>query len=580
VADGWSLDLLVEELRTLYGAAIERTVDALGTALEGVLPALPVQYADYALWQRGWLQGAALEEELTYWRERLTGAPTVELAPDFTRPAVPRYQGALLRFRLSKAVSSWVRSFGQQHQATPYMVLLAAFKVLVGRYTGQEDVVVGTDIVGRPEEALSGLVGFFVNTLVLRTAVGQAEEFGEVVSRVRETMLGAQQYGTVPFERVVEEVKPERDTSRHAFFQIMFAQFCRGGQILLPQNEATAEELSFAPYVSEATTSKFDLTFIVGESEEELYGSLEYDTDLYTASTAKRLLGHYKALLEALATDATGPVALLPISSFSDDASELSSVFVDEAASSSELSGLAAWNATERDYPLARTAAGLVAEQAAARPDAVALSEQGARPSHVTYGALMARAERLASGLATAPLAEAPLAAAPLAETVVGVAGVRSPELFAALLGVWRAGGAYVPLSLEDPAARWAEQVRDAGVQTVLATAGSRSAVAERVPPGVTVLSIEDLLGVSLPEASTTEAVPEGAAVPDGAAVAATWLADEAATDETARARRLAYILFTSGSTGRPKGAMVEQRGLVNHLLAKVDALALDPTAV
>ncbi|MEL7170631.1 MAG: condensation domain-containing protein, partial [Bacteroidota bacterium] len=536
-----SLDLLVEELRTLYGAAIERTVDALGTALEGVLPALPVQYADYALWQRGWLQGAALEEELTYWRERLTGAPTVELAPDFTRPAVPRYQGALLRFRLSKAVSSWVRSFGQQHQATPYMVLLAAFKVLVGRYTGQEDVVVGTDIVGRPEDALSGLVGFFVNTLVLRTAVGQAEEFGEVVSRVRETMLGAQQYGTVPFERVVEEVKPERDTSRHAFFQIMFAQFCRGGQILLPQNEATAEELTFAPYVSEATTSKFDLTFIVGESEEELYGSLEYDTDLYTASTAKRLLGHYKALLEALATDATGPVALLPISSFSDDASELSSVFVDEAASSSELSGLAAWNATERGYPLARTAAGLVAEQAAARPDAVALSqqgelsqqgtlseqatlsEQGARPSHVTYGALVARAERLASRLAAAPLATAPLAEAPLAETVVGVAGARSPELFAALLGVWRAGGAYVPLSLEDPAARWAEQVRDAGVQTVLATAGSRSAVAERVPPGVTVLSIEDLLGVSLPEASTTEAVPEGAAVPDGAAVAASW---------------------------------------------------------
>ncbi|MEO0743647.1 MAG: AMP-binding protein, partial [Bacteroidota bacterium] len=214
---------------------------------------------------------------------------------------------------------------------------------------------------------------------------------------------------------------------------------------------------------------------------------------------------------------------------------------------------------------------------------------------HVTYGALVARAERLASGLATAPqaaalsaaapLAEARQTAAPLAETVVGVAGARSPELFAALLGVWCAGGAYVPLSLEDPAARWAEQVRDAGVQTVLASAGSLPAVAERVPSGVTVLSIEDLLGVSTPAAEST---PDGAAVPeavseavaDGAAVAATWLADEAATDPAARARRLAYVLFTSGSTGRPKGAMVEQRGLVNHLLAKVDALALGPTAV
>ncbi|MEO1077829.1 MAG: condensation domain-containing protein, partial [Bacteroidota bacterium] len=208
VADGWSMDLLVEELTTLYGAALESAEESPEQALEGVLPALPVQYADYALWQRGWLQGAALEEELTYWRERLTGAPTVELAPDFTRPAMPRYQGARTRFDLSDLVSSWVRSFGQRYQATPYMVFLAAFKVLVGRYTGREDVVVGTDVAGRTEEALSGLVGFFVNTLVLRTSVEMDASFEEVVSRVRETVLGAQQYGTVPFERVVEEVKP------------------------------------------------------------------------------------------------------------------------------------------------------------------------------------------------------------------------------------------------------------------------------------------------------------------------------------------------------------------------------------
>ncbi|MEL6612772.1 MAG: condensation domain-containing protein, partial [Bacteroidota bacterium] len=282
VADGWSMDLLVEELTTLYGAALESAEESPEQALEGVLPALPVQYADYALWQRGWLQGAALEEELTYWRERLTGAPTVELAPDFTRPAMPRYRGARARFDLSDLVSSWVRSFGQRYQATPYMVFLAAFKVLVGRYTGREDVVVGTDVAGRTEEALSGLVGFFVNTLVLRTSVEMDASFEEVVSRVRETVLGAQQYGTVPFERVVEEVKPERDTSRHPLFQILFSWQDTAAQRGDGALKSIADDLTVSTFGTSHQVAQFDLSLEISEDDGRFTAVLEYDTDLYT----------------------------------------------------------------------------------------------------------------------------------------------------------------------------------------------------------------------------------------------------------------------------------------------------------
>ncbi len=281
VSDGWSMGLLMQEVSALYNAYSE--------GRESPLAELPLQYGDYAVWQREWLQGEALERQLDYWRRQLAGAPALEL-PTKVRPAVKRYEGATLSFALDADVMRGLRELSRREGATLFMTLLAGFQALLGRYSGQQDISVGTPIAGRTRAETEGLVGFFVNTLVLRTKLDGDPTFRELLGRVKEACFGAYAQQDVPFERVVEELQPERDLSRTPLFQVMF----------MLQNEAPGigglRGLSVEPLETTSVNAKFDLTLALGESKDGLRGTLQYSSDLFDAATMERFAEHFRRL--------------------------------------------------------------------------------------------------------------------------------------------------------------------------------------------------------------------------------------------------------------------------------------------
>src|SRR6185369_11637025 len=301
ISDGWSLGVLVREVGALYRAFSEGSASPL--------PALPVQYLDYAVWQREQLTSEFLAEQLSYWREQLSGAPAVlGLPTDHVRPAVKRYRGARERLELSAELTAALKALSREQGVTLFMVLLAAFKVLLWRYSGQADVVVGTPIANRQQSEIEGLIGFFVNTLALRTSIAGSESFKNLLKRVREVCLGAYRHQDVPFEMVVEEMAMERAFNHTPIFQVMFAlQNAPASELLLEDVEISVLEV-------ESATAKFDLTLRIREDEGGLSGQVEYDTDLFEAASIKRLVGHYERLLQELVRDgeqAVGAVSLL-----------------------------------------------------------------------------------------------------------------------------------------------------------------------------------------------------------------------------------------------------------------------------
>ena len=301
ISDGWSMGVLISELSELY--------TSYASGREPQLPDLPVQYADYATWQREWLQGEMLEEELSYWREQLAGAPQVlELPTDRARRAVQSYRGGLEKFAFSKELSEGLKDLSRREGVTMFMLLLAAFKVLLSRYSGSEDLVVGTPIAGRRHKEVEGLIGFFVNNLVLRTDLSGNPSFRELLKRVREVCLGAYGHQDVPFEKLVEELQPERALSHTPLFQVM----------LVLQNTAQPElrlgdELRVEGVGAEATTAKFDLVFALSEGSEGLSGVVEYDRSLYDAETIRRQINHWRVLLEQVVRDADRRVGELEL---------------------------------------------------------------------------------------------------------------------------------------------------------------------------------------------------------------------------------------------------------------------------
>ncbi|HEU5133283.1 MAG TPA: condensation domain-containing protein, partial [Pyrinomonadaceae bacterium] len=300
VSDGWSMGVLIREVSELYSAYTN--------GREPQLPELPVQYADYAAWQREWLQGEVLEEELRYWREQLAGAPQVlELPTDRVRPAVQSYRGGHEEFAFSKELSDGLKELSRREGVTMFMLLLAAFQVLLSRYSGSEDIVVGTPIAGRRHKEVEGLIGFFVNSLVLRTDVSGNPSFRELLKRVREVCLGAYAHQDVPFEKLVEELQPERALSHTPLFQVM----------LVLQNTAQPElqlgDLRVEGVGAEGTTAKFDLAFAVQEGSEGLSGVVEYDRSLYDAATIRRQIGHWQVVLEEVVRDADRRVGELEL---------------------------------------------------------------------------------------------------------------------------------------------------------------------------------------------------------------------------------------------------------------------------
>src|SRR5215213_8176246 len=303
ISDGWSMGVLVREVGALYRAFSEGSASPL--------PALPIQYADYAVWQREQLTNEFLAEQLDYWREQLSGAPAVlELPTDHVRPAVKSYRGARERVELSVDLTAAVKALSREQGVTLFMVLLAAFKVLLWRYAGQADVVVGTPIANRRQSEIEGLIGFFVNTLALRTNISGNESFTDLLKRVREVCLGAYQHQDVPFEMVVEEMAVERALNHTPLFQVMFVlQNTPGSELLLGDVEISLLEV-------ESRTAKFDLTLALREDEGRLCGQVEYAVDLFEGASIKRLVGHYEQLLQELVRDreqAVGVVSLLGV---------------------------------------------------------------------------------------------------------------------------------------------------------------------------------------------------------------------------------------------------------------------------
>jgi amino acid adenylation domain-containing protein len=427
VGDGWSLEVFFQEMAALYAAYREGG--------ESPLPELAVQYADYAVWQREHLRGERLERQLSYWRERLAGAPELlELPTDHPRPAVKTFRGASERMELPGELVERLRALGRGEGATLFMVVLSAFQVLLSKYGGSEDVVVGSPVAGRTRNEIAGLIGFFVNTLVLRADLGGDPSFREVLRQVRETTLGAYEHQELPFEKLVAELQPERSLSHSPLFQVSFSLNDveeSGGGAQAPSAEEVEADFSVA---------KFDLTLELAATRRGLHGELHYSTDLFERGTAQRMLAHLARVLEQVSADADVRLSQLELLGEAERALVLE-----------------AWNRTEAAYPADATLHGLFEAQVERTPDAVAMVFE---EESLTYAELDARANRLAHRL---------IALGVRPEDRVALCVEPSPEAIAGLLGILKAGAAYVATDLAAPDDRIAFMLDEASVRVVVA---------------------------------------------------------------------------------------------------------------
>jgi amino acid adenylation domain-containing protein len=493
VADGWSLTVLVNELRELYTGYCSG---------EGGLGELEIQYTDYAQWQREQMGGEEMERQLEYWKGQLGDAPRVlELPSAGLRPAEQTYRGAVERLELSREASAGVRRLSRAEGVTVFMVLLAAFKVLLWRYTQQEDIVVGTVVAGRQQREVEELIGLFVNTVALRTELGGARNYREVLRRVREVVLEAHANQEAPFEKVVEALHPERALSHSPMVQVMFVM--QSG--LLREGEMGG--LKVRRVEVERESAKFDLTVVMEEGEERLEGWIEYSTELYDAATIRRLVEHYVRVVEAVIKDVGARISEI----------ELLSEREREQV-------LGEWNETGVEYPRQTSVVELFERQVEERGEETAVEDESGR---LSYEEVNKEANRLGRYLREGGVE---------AGELVGVCVRRSKEMVVALLGVLKAGGAYVPLDSRYPAERLGYMVRDAGLKVVI----SEGELAERVSgSGARVIAVDEEI----------EAIRGESGANLGSEVGA---------------ESLAYVIYTSGSTGHPKGVCISHRGVLN----------------
>jgi len=547
ISDGWSIGVMLGEVARLYASFQQGEPPDL--------PPLPIQYADFAAWQRRYLQGEPLEAQLAYWRAQLADSPRLlELPTDRPRPAVPSARGASHTFNVPRPLAGGMAALAQQASATTFMALLAAFQTLLYRYTGQEDIAVGTPIANRGRAEIEGLIGFFANTLVLRSRLnGEAGRltFRQLLARVRQTALDAYANQDVPFEMLVEALHPERDLSHTPFFQVMFALQNT------PSAPARLPGLTLSQVQMHSGTTTFDMTLVMGETPDGLAGAIEYDTDLFNAATIERLAGHFVTLLAGIVADPDVPVARLPL--MSEAERQLT---------------LVTWNATEAPFPADSGIHQLFEAQVARTPDAIALiypGLDGLRPrTELTYAELNARANQLAHYLRS-------LGAGP--ETVVALAVERSPEMIIGLLGILKAGAAYLPLDPAYPPDRLAFMLADSGASVVLTQAQVLEAGNWKLEAGSWKLE------AGSPKLETDDVSPQGRLVrldTDWTAIARQPTSNIPASVRSEAApiqfpASLAYVIYTSGSTGTPKGVGVPHRGVVNHNTAVAQRFGLKP---
>ncbi|HEX6435453.1 MAG TPA: amino acid adenylation domain-containing protein, partial [Gemmatimonadales bacterium] len=445
IADGWSVGVLFRELGTLYEAFCQGKSSPLAD--------LPIQYADYALTQNDWLRGAVLERELSYWKDQFRQLPApLQLPVDRARPAVPSHAGARIRFKLEPQLKEQLEQLSRSQGATLFMTLLAAFKVLLARYSGQSDIVVGTPIAGRTRPETEGLIGCFLNTLALRTDLSSDPSFRELVARVREVALGAYAHQELPFERLVEELQPLRDTSQAPLFNVMFVLQN------VPRSERRLAGLTMRHIELDKGTAKFDLSLGLAESGGGLRGVLSYSTDLFDRETIERLAGHYQELLAAVVKNPEQRLSALSLLT----PAERQTMLID-------------WNATRSVWADADLCLHtMVARQAAATGPALAVVDER---SSLTYRALDQRANQLAHHLRR-------LGVGP--EVRVGVCLERSVDLIIGLLAVLKAGGAYVPLDPSYPRERLEFMLRDSSADVLLTQSGL-----SLPDPGIPVLCLD-----------------------------------------------------------------------------------------
>lgn len=502
-SDGWSAGVLRRELAVLY--------TAYRSGARRPLDPLPIQYGDYAAWQQGFLTGERVRQQLDYWRERLAGLTSVRLPANRPRPARVSPVSGFCMFTIPAEMTGRLRALGRRAGTTLFMTLLAGFQTLLARYTGQDDIVVGTAIGGRTCPGTEDLIGFFANSLALRTDLSGDPTVLELLARVREVALGAYAHQDLPFERLVEELRPDRDLSRHPIFQIMFEMMADEPDVPLEdlQTESLLEELT-------GRAPKFDLTLWMAErGDGSLLGSVEYAPDLFDAATIERMLRHFRAVLTGFVTEPGQRLGDVPM------------------LSSAEQAQLTAWSTGPGFDPApAELVPALFAARARAAPDAVAAIAADRR---ITYAELDARANRLAHRLRADGVR---------AETVVGICLPAGIEFIVAVLAVLKAGGAYLPLDPDHPAGRLAYMLGEAAAAAVITTGD----FCDRLPAeGPAVLALDDPM-VMAALSQFADSVPPNGLSPASAA----------------------YVLYTSGSSGMPKAVLVEHRALARSVAARL----------
>jgi amino acid adenylation domain-containing protein len=504
-SDGWSRSVLWREIAALYRASI--------SGEPASLTEFPVQYADYAIWQRQWLQGDALAAQLTYWKAKLADVAALDLPTDRPRPSIQSYNGGTQFILLPQELSIKLKTFSRQESVTLFMTLLAVFQTLLYRYTGQEDIAVGTPIANRKQLELEGLIGFFVNTLVLRSDLSGEPTFRTLLARVKKTALSAYDHQDLPFEKLVEELNPERELSRQPLFQVTFQ--IRND----PSESLTLPGIEAEPYGFESGMAKFDLSLsMIEDASGTLSGSLEYNTDLFEHGTIKRLLGHFQELLAAIAADPEQRISEIPLLT---------------KAEKHQL--LVEWNATKKKYPKEKCVHDLFEAQVDTAPNAVAVIFED---KQLTYRELNRRANQLARYLIK-------LGVGP--ETLVAVCMERSVEMVAGLLAILKAGAAYVPVDPSYPKERIGFMLEDARARVVL----TQQRLLENLPQhGARVVCLDD----RLPELAQQS---------------------HANLDSEVMPNHLAYVIYTSGSTGKPKGVMIPHSAVANHMLWMQEAFPL-----
>ena len=508
VCDEWALGILFRELSAFYNAAV--------SGQTATLPELPIQYADFAAWQQEQLQGATLERQLAYWRERLHGPlPVLELPTDQPRPARQTFRGTRLLFEVPADIAEGLQALSRREGATLFMTLMAAFQTMLARYSGQSDISVGTPVAGRSRIEIEDQIGLFFNTLVLRADLSGDPTFRALLGQVREAALGAYAHQDLPFEKLVEELQPERDPGRNPIFQVLFDLHNVGvAELQLVQITARSFEI-------DSGTSKFDLSLVIAEQADGLAGALTYNTDLFEHNTIARMAGHLQTLLASIVANPDQRIGALQLLT---------------AAEREELLG--ARNRTEAAYPRDWCVHQFIEAQVSRTPDAIAaiFGDQ-----HLSYRALETRANQLAHHLRELGVGPG---------VCVGICVTPSFEMLIGLMGIFKAGGAFVPLDPRFPPERMAYILADAQVATLITNGEMRDWSLEVRGSDQSLVSNVQSLTVLYLDRDWPMIARQPATNPDSGVTA----------------EHLAYLIYTSGSTGNPKGVLIPHWSIVNYL--------------